>query len=94
MISLCRCASINYTGGGGDDFIIFIDIEFYFFLVNVRCSMEGNLCSMHYKCLAPCNVVCGLNVLMLAVVYESILSKALLIVFLLISMQHLCFQII
>lgn len=94
MNSLCRCASINDTGGGGDDFIIFIDIEFLFFSVNVRCNMEGNLCYMHYKCLAPCNVVCGLNVLMLAVVYESILSKALLIVFLLFSMQHLCFQII
>lgn len=75
MISLCRCASIIDTGGGGDDFIIFIDIEFYhyyYFFVNVRCNMEGILCFMHYKCLAPWNVVGGLNVLMLAVVYESI----------------------
>lgn len=75
MISLCRCASIIDTGGGGDDFIIFIDIEFYhyyYFFVNARCNMEGILCFMHYKCLAPWNVVGGLNVLMLAVVYESI----------------------
>lgn len=64
------------------------------FFVNVRCNMEGNLCYMHCKFLAPWNIVCGLNVLMRAVVYESMLSNPLLIVFLLISMQHLCFQIV